>query len=590
MSIVSLKKITMYGCVSEKALMLEQLQMMGCLHIIPLSPPKDILEKGKLSSRSREALMYLQSCPQQLKQIKDDTDFNPMAIERQLLQNKKRMEELQDEKDRVQHDKQKLEPWGNFVLPAPAEIGNLRFWFYVIPHGEMKKINTKELCILQVNKDNRFCYVVVISEQEPPSMTGKLVCLCRESLEQLETRLDDLEFEMEDLQAERLRLTRWLYLFEENFYQLEDRTVLQDAAKKTYDREAVFALKGWIPASEVERIREYAKQHQVAVTIQEPSPTDMPPTLLCNKPLLRGGEDLLSFYMTPSYRLWDPSAIVFFSFALFFAMIFSDAGYGILFGAILLYFWKSLGTSVAKQRFRIVLLTLTLFSAFWGILVGSYFGIEPHAQSILGYFKIINMNNYDAMMGLSILIGTAHITLANLAQGWSKRKSLTAIASFGWAVTAVGGFLVFSNHQYMEGFKLLSVGGYFLIGLGLLAVVLFTSIEGPVWNRLLRGIIGLTRISGMFGDVLSYLRLFALGLASASLAKVFNDLARQVYLALPGFNVAIALLIILMGHGMNFALSVMSGFIHGLRLNYIEFFNWGLPKEGSPFKAFSKRR
>jgi V/A-type H+-transporting ATPase subunit I len=125
--------------------------------------------------------------------------------------------------------------------------------------------------------------------------------------------------------------------------------------------------------------------------------------------------------------------------------------------------------------------------------------------------------------------------------------------------------------------------------MGLAAVVLFTSVEKPIWKRLLMGLIGLTRISGMFGDVLSYLRLFALGLASASLAMVFNDLAKQVYTSVPGFKVLLALIILLIGHGMNFGLSIMSGFIHGLRLNFIEFFNWGLSDEGNSFKAFSRK-
>ena len=100
---------------------------------------------------------------------------------------------------------------------------------------------------------------------------------------------------------------------------------------------------------------------------------------------------------------------------------------------------------------------------------------------------------------------------------------------------------------------------------------------------------GLTRVSGMFGDVLSYLRLFALGLASASLATVFNNLAKQVYSASPAFKIVFFLLIILIGHGINFLLSIMSGFIHGLRLNFIEFFNWSVPDEGTPFKPFSKK-
>jgi V/A-type H+/Na+-transporting ATPase subunit I len=105
----------------------------------------------------------------------------------------------------------------------------------------------------------------------------------------------------------------------------------------------------------------------------------------------------------------------------------------------------------------------------------------------------------------------------------------------------------------------------------------------------LDGLAALTNITKLFGDVLSYLRLFALGLASASLALTFNDLARQVAQENPGLGLLLSLLILLVGHLLNILLSLMSGVVHGLRLNFIEFYNWGLSDEGYPFRAFSKK-
>jgi len=199
--------------------------------------------------------------------------------------------------------------------------------------------------------------------------------------------------------------------------------------------------------------------------------------------------------------------------------------------------------------------------------------------------KIFDMSNYAVMMTLAILVGVIHIFIANIAQAWSKRDSLTAVANLGWATALIGATTVFLGFA----FPLAKTIGFMLIGTGLIAIILFTSTEKPFWKRLLSGLMGLTRITGMFGDVLSYLRLFALGLASASLAGVFNDLAKQIYHEMSGFKILLAVLILLVGHAINFVLSLMSGFIHGLRLNFIEFFNWGLPEEGTPFKAFSKK-
>jgi V/A-type H+/Na+-transporting ATPase subunit I len=108
-------------------------------------------------------------------------------------------------------------------------------------------------------------------------------------------------------------------------------------------------------------------------------------------------------------------------------------------------------------------------------------------------------------------------------------------------------------------------------------------------RRALDGLAALTNVTKLFGDVLSYLRLFALGLASASLALTFNDLARQVAEAHTGLGLFFSLLILLVGHLLNILLSLMSGVVHGLRLNFIEFYNWGLSEEGYPFRAFAKK-
>jgi V/A-type H+-transporting ATPase subunit I len=149
-----------------------------------------------------------------------------------------------------------------------------------------------------------------------------------------------------------------------------------------------------------------------------------------------------------------------------------------------------------------------------------------------------------------------------------------------------------SNDQF---FGLLESVGATTLVVGLLAVFLFSSdrpllslkISDWLW-RLLDGLMELTGLSKAFGDVLSYLRLFALGLASAQLAGTFNGMAASAA-DLPGPGFLLAVLIVVLGHGVNLLLAIMSGVVHGLRLNCIEFFNWSLKEEGYPFKAFCKK-
>lgn len=126
------------------------------------------------------------------------------------------------------------------------------------------------------------------------------------------------------------------------------------------------------------------------------------------------------------------------------------------------------------------------------------------------------------------------------------------------------------------------------MGIGAVAVLLFSGEEGSLGQRLLSGVLRLTKITAAFGDVMSYLRLFALGLATGSLALAFNDLAGQVY-DVPGFGMLLAILVLVIGHGINLVLAVVSGFVHGLRLNVIEFFNWGVVEEGQLFRVFARK-
>jgi V/A-type H+-transporting ATPase subunit I len=152
----------------------------------------------------------------------------------------------------------------------------------------------------------------------------------------------------------------------------------------------------------------------------------------------------------------------------------------------------------------------------------------------------------------------------------------------GWALAVAAALL-----GWLAGF---GFWHWFAFGTGLLLVLGFSSEEtGLSLRSLLSGLLALTNVTRIFGDVLSYLRLFALGLASASLAITFNQLAGDVAAALPGIGLLLQMLILLVGHLLNFVLTVASGVIHGLRLNLIEFYNWSLADEGYPFQPFAKR-
>ncbi|MBW2057571.1 MAG: hypothetical protein JRJ26_08765 [Deltaproteobacteria bacterium] len=573
----------------DKAQILADLQEIGCLHLIPLKPSGDPIAEGGPSSRSRDALNFLLNCPRRRRQVRDPSKFDPLKVEHRALDLRESIQTLEDERDFLKERIANLRPWGEFVFPSLEELGNVRLWFYLVPRNQMEKVEAAGLIWEVVLRDNRFSYVVVLSEGEPEGMPVPRVRTGSISLPELEDRLEEVELVLEDLQAERAGLTRWCYLFARGIHRLEDQAAVEQAARQTYDASPVFALQAWAPRENVAELREYAAGKMVVLEVADPDPGEIPPTLMHNPRLLAGGQDLVSFYTTPQYWLWDPSVIVFFSFAVFFAMIFADAGYSAALGLILAALWKWMGRTDSRRRFRALLATLVGAGVAYGVMVGSYFGVAPAEGSLPAGLKVLDIMDFDTMMLLSIMTGVFHLVLANAVTAWHWRRSARAVVPAAWVFIFLGAASVWLGYSGGQAAGFLKTVGVAAMGVGLGAVLFFTSVEGPLWQRLLRGIQGFTRLSNAFGDSLSYLRLFALGLASASLASTFNDLAGQVRASVPGIGFLFALLIILLGHGLNFLLALSSGFIHGLRLNFIEFFNWSISEEGDSFKAFSRK-
>ena len=135
--------------------------------------------------------------------------------------------------------------------------------------------------------------------------------------------------------------------------------------------------------------------------------------------------------MTPAYRMWDPSKAVLFAFALFFAMILADAVWRAV-GGILWAMWNAWATA-SGRGLRGVMLTLVIFSIVYGVLLGSYLGVEPAEGSWLGALRILHANDQGVMMWLSIGVGAVHLAGANLVTAWRRRHALHALSALGWA-------------------------------------------------------------------------------------------------------------------------------------------------------------
>ncbi|MEO0976484.1 MAG: V-type ATP synthase subunit I [Pseudomonadota bacterium] len=592
MTIVPLTKVSLVGILDDKEKVLEAAQSFGMLHLIPLTSAQKELEAvpAGLGRESSEALRWLMECPVLRRPVTEPDDFDLEEVVAEALSNRKALKACRDRLEQLDRRIRDVEPWGEFSFSELAEIGDNRLWFYVVPAGKLKQVDPAGKVMEIVHRDKYRAYVVLLSPDEPPAgaMPVPRVHVGALSLSQLRRRYEQAAVELEELELERQLLTKWRFLLAQNLAAARDQSRRSRAALETADSDRLFVMQAWARKDQRDEIQHLADTLGLAALFDDVSGEDKPPTLLENARPMEGGEDLVEFYQTPGYRDWDPSAIVYVSFILFFGMIMTDAGYGLLLLVLLFLFRRRFtGSPLAQRMFRMCVWLMVSTTAF-GVATGSYFGIAPPPGSVLGHLKVMNLKDVDTMMKITLTIGVVHIVLANLMRAVHETTPSGRFQPLGWCLVALGGLATFLGQE-----TVLATLAPAAVIAGLLMVGFFGS-DRKVDSlkagglRLFDGLAALARIVNIFSDVLSYMRLFALGLAAASLAETINSLSGQLNEAVPGIGILIAILVLAIGHAINIGLGLIAGCVHGLRLNVIEFFNWGLKDEGKPFRSFKK--
>ena len=591
MTIVKLKRLTILGTTAQKPEVLSQLQDLGVLHLIDLKPETTQLSVDPFKD-TRQTLTYLEDCPQKQRPARHLKNFNPQQQVERILKLKTDIERLTDERDRIATQIDALNPWGNFRLPEKGSLDGLRFYFYQLNLKQFRQLAAMDCVYQLIKRDNRFYYLVVIHDA-PLAWPVQPLKLPTIPLVDLQEQLQDLEDSIENLETRRIGATRYIQALRNYLLDALNASELAQANAMTYDEAGIFALQGWCPIQQTGAVEQLGETLGLALKIQDPTPEDDPPIYLENSPNFAPGESLIQIYGMPGYRTWDPSAMVFVSFVLFFGLIIADAGYGLILLVLALIFRRQLLRS-GKKQFWQLWLALALSACIYGMLMGEYFGFEPPATSMLEKIAILqpNLDKLNELMAFSIGIGVVHVAIANLISMAHRWPSSAFYVHLGWVLGVVGGYSAWF-FGFLVPEPVLAHLGIWGLGAGL-ALVFSFSHPGPLNARgisqwFFGGLHGLTDASKIFGDVLSYLRLFALGLSSTYLALTFNQLSQDAA-ALGELGLLFSFVILLFGHLMNFVLCLMAGTIHGLRLNFIEFYRWSQDpnEEGQPFKPFQK--
>ena len=594
MTIAPLRKITLCGVQHEKTSILGRLQALGCMHLIALRPPPAEVEDiaPVHAEAARKALRFLTVVPEPRRQIVRDPGFDVSRFVEGVSDLMQRLRAAGDRRDFLEHRIAAVAPWGDIAFPPLERLKDNRLWFYELPLRHLNRLKDCPYPWQIVRRDSGFAYLVLIAPEEPPDdvLPVPRTHVGAKPLSALEEELDDVEIALEELRAQRHGMTRYIYLLSANMAEAENRASLAHAEQQTHDDGRVVAVQGWVPEDALPAIETLAETKALACLIEAPALEDEPPTLIEQPENMAAGRDLTLFYQVPDYRSWDPTLILVGSFCVFFAMIVADAGYGVLLLLLLLFNWRRLGTGSTVRAYRRLGLAIAACTIVYGVLAGSYFGAAPPQASLFASMHVISVYDFDTMMRVAVIIGALHVCTANAMIAYAHRRQRSGLASLGWIGVILGALTLWLGDMTGPAART----GYGLIAAGFAFVLLFSSdraVERPRdWLlRLFDGVRSLPRAVNAFSDVLSYLRLFALGLASASLAATFNELAASAHRSLSGLGLLAAALILLLGHSLNLGLGIMSGVVHGLRLNFIEFFNWGLPKEGTAFRRFARK-
>lgn len=398
----------------------------------------------------------------------------------------------------------------------------------------------------------------------------------------------------------------------DNYLTELDKISFNRAAKGTVSEfdNKVFLLQAWCPKSELANLKKIFENECAAIIEIEPEKDETIPTLIDSKKAVdEMGRDLVNIYDTPAYTDWDPSSWVFFSFTLFFAMIVGDGGYGLLLFAFMLFLKIKLkNPGAAMRRFINLSLVLTGATAVYGILTGAFFGWFPKSFEAplitfcknMDFIKVdkANPDTTKFMMQLSVLIGMVHICLSLILRGLRAAKDEKDFISplinlswiggiwsfFFWYAFDKGGSTVFNAADPAA----ISANGLLTLEIFAGILVVLYAIQAKTFNpfkMLYASFFGLYNGVQFFSDILSYIRLFALGLSGALLAQTFNNLADQLF-DLGVVGMIFAPVVAIFGHLLNIALCLMGGVIHGLRLNFLEWYRWCFDGSGRKFVPF----
>ncbi len=436
----------------------------------------------------------------------------------------------------------------------------------------------RALVILAYNRDEEAVKHLLkehdFSEAVLPKRSGTAVQVQQELLQEAKEREDKIA-RLQQETKDTLPQKQQVELYYDQLSTTHER--LQNGGVETV---SAFKVQGWVRKDRAQRVEKVVQSVTDAyqLTFADPAEGEIPPTVLENGKLVEPYESVVELYSLPKAGSIDPDLIMAPFHFIFFGMMLSDAGYGLVLTVMLYFALKKFKPTGFARQLALVIFFGSISTVLWGAMFGGWFGLEWKP------LLFVPMKEPLKMLALCFGLGAIHLVAGMLVKVYMLLRDGDVMGAvcdqISWLIMFLGFFLM----ALVPG----PIGKY-LAWLGAGIIILFGGREKKgIVSRLLGGLLTLYNISGYLSDLLSYSRIFALGLATGVIAMVINTVAQMLWSAGP-VGIVAAILVLLAGHYFNIIINVLGAFVHSSRLQYIEFFGKFYEAGGRAFLPLALR-
>ena len=608
--IEKMKVVQVVTTEAQKKALLDGLRDLGVIHFAEKkSADKACLERfNSLSSTAMALAEYASGEPEQT--LLPDDAFETLYMEAAAALERKKTLEAAHAAALTAADR--IREWGRFV---PAEVAELKaegmdLHFY--------RVDKKVMEALAADPDVRYLRLSPVEKMDTLAVLGTLPAayaasefqIPEKGLEELEQQAADCEQGLQECRKTLENAARYIPSFHAQMLKTQNDVEYSSVSNTSEGTDGLVWLSGYIPEPEVEHFRAAAAEHGWAWAMDDPAEDDEQiPTKVKYTKITRLMIPVFDILGTvPGYHEYDISFWFLGFFTLFFAMIIGDAGYGCLFmlcAAGLTLKNKKAGKPAGNAA--LLLWVLSAATVVWGALTGTWFGLEgamkipllkslviPNFANYPAYFNVSTTQQQNSIMKFCFILGTIQLSLACLMNIRKKlgQKDLSWLSDLGWLCSICA--LYFVVLYLVIGAQINLIPAAVVVVIGFLLVVCFGGMSpDKTFAQGLKAGLGdaftvfLNTISA-FGNIMSYIRLFAVGMASLAIAQSFNNMAA----GFSGPLIIVGALIMIIGHGLNVVMGLLSVVVHGVRLNLLEFSGQlGMEWAGiayDPFRKFDK--